>query len=246
MRSQEWEDILGEETHTKMIIVHRTITDLNTTLGGFAAGTVAGAMAGFGAFGTAGLLATASTGTAIASLSGVAATNATLAWFGGGSLAAGGLGMAGGTMVLGGLVAAPVLAVFSTFLAADAERKKYDARSYYQGIQALTEVMEAQELVYRKLYNKTDEKIRTLLQIDSELDRQLDKVVSIIEVNGLSVRYWDEDEQREARKMIQFAETVVNAINAPVMHDKDTLTQKLKRYQKESERLMEEIRQKYS
>ena len=45
----------------------------------------------------------ASTGTSIASLSGAAATNATLAFFGGGSLAAGGLGMAGGTAVLGGL-----------------------------------------------------------------------------------------------------------------------------------------------
>ena len=41
-----------------------------------------GALAGLGAFGGAGLLATASTGTAISTLSGVAATNATLAWFG--------------------------------------------------------------------------------------------------------------------------------------------------------------------
>ena len=55
--------------------------------------------------------AAASTGTAIATLSGAAATNATLAFFGGGSLAAGGLGMAGGTAVLGGLVAGPALCV---------------------------------------------------------------------------------------------------------------------------------------
>lgn len=47
-------------------------------------------------------LGTASTGTAIASLSGVAATNATLAALGGGALAAGGGGMALGTAVLGG------------------------------------------------------------------------------------------------------------------------------------------------
>ena len=46
---------------------------------------------------------TASTGTAISSLSGVAATNATLAWLGGGTLAAGGLGMAGGAIVLGAI-----------------------------------------------------------------------------------------------------------------------------------------------
>lgn len=45
---------------------------------------------------------TASTGTAIASLSGAAATNATLAALGGGSIAAGGGGMALGATVLGG------------------------------------------------------------------------------------------------------------------------------------------------
>ncbi len=63
------------------------------TAGGFAAAsaTTAAVMA----------LGTASTGTAIASLSGVAATNATLAALGGGSLAAGGGGMAAGATVLG-------------------------------------------------------------------------------------------------------------------------------------------------
>ncbi|MCL5289963.1 MAG: hypothetical protein M1489_02860 [Firmicutes bacterium] len=71
----------------------------------------AGALAGVASYGGAMMFATASTGTAISALSGVAATNATLAWFGGGSLAAGGLGIAGGTAVLGGIVAGPVLAV---------------------------------------------------------------------------------------------------------------------------------------
>lgn len=43
---------------------------------------------------------TASTGTAISALSGAAATNAALAWFGGGALAAGGGGMAAGQALL--------------------------------------------------------------------------------------------------------------------------------------------------
>ncbi len=79
--------------------------------GGGLASMGAGALVGVASYGGAMMFASASTGTAIASLSGVAATNATLAWFGGGSLAAGGLGMAGGTLVLGGLVAGPALAV---------------------------------------------------------------------------------------------------------------------------------------
>lgn len=76
-----------------------------------------GVLAGAGAMGAVGWLGTASTGTAISSLSGVAASNATLAWLGGGSLAAGGWGVAGGTAVLGGVIAGPVIAVMGLGMA---------------------------------------------------------------------------------------------------------------------------------
>lgn len=70
-------------------------------LGGAAVGT-AGGFAAAGATTSAVMaLGTASTGTAIASLSGAAATNATLAALGGGALAAGGGGIALGTTILG-------------------------------------------------------------------------------------------------------------------------------------------------
>jgi len=86
-------------------------------LGASAGSLGAGALAGLAAYGGTMAVGTASTGAAIAGLSGVAATNATLAALGGGSLAAGGLGMAGGTVVLGGLVAAPALVIGGIFLA---------------------------------------------------------------------------------------------------------------------------------
>jgi len=65
-------------------------------------GTAAGGIATAGLIAFATTVGTASTGTAIASLSGVAAHNAALAWLGGGALSAGGAGMAGGAMVLSG------------------------------------------------------------------------------------------------------------------------------------------------
>ncbi len=81
--------------------------------GGAAAGAAAGGAAAYATFTAASMLGTASTGAAISGLSGVAATNATLAFLGGGSLAAGGAGIAGGTLLLTGIVAAPaaILAV---------------------------------------------------------------------------------------------------------------------------------------
>ncbi|UTC49314.1 hypothetical protein [Treponema vincentii] len=71
-------------------------------LGGAALGTAGGFAAAGGTTAAVMALGTASTGTAISALSGVAATNATLAALGGGSLAAGGGGIALGTAVLGG------------------------------------------------------------------------------------------------------------------------------------------------
>lgn len=100
------------------------VTFAGSLAGGALAGTAGGALVAFSAYGAAQALAVASTGTAIASLSGAAATNATLAFFGGGSLATGGLGMAGGTVVLGGLVAGPALLVMG-FVAGHAAKRSW-------------------------------------------------------------------------------------------------------------------------
>lgn len=70
-------------------------------MGGAAVGTAAGFAAAGATTAAVMALGTASTGTAIASLSGVAATNATLAALGGGAIAAGGGGIALGTTLLG-------------------------------------------------------------------------------------------------------------------------------------------------
>lgn len=70
-------------------------------LGGAAVGTAGGFAAAGATTAAVMALGTASTGTAIASLSGVAATNAALAALGGGAIAAGGGGMALGTTILG-------------------------------------------------------------------------------------------------------------------------------------------------
>lgn len=65
------------------------------------AGALAGMVFSSGAMGVAFTVGTASTGTAISTLSGAVATKAALAWIGGGALSAGGWGVAGGMAVLG-------------------------------------------------------------------------------------------------------------------------------------------------
>jgi hypothetical protein len=88
--------------------------DLPTANRSIVAG-IAGAAAGpafyVGTLALVGTFGTASTGTAISTLSGAAATKASLALLGGGSLATGGGGVAAGTLVLSGGVAIVVVAV---------------------------------------------------------------------------------------------------------------------------------------
>lgn len=107
---------------------------IGSAISGAAAGGLAGAAAGgaaaYGAFTAAAMFGTASTGAAISGLTGVAATNATLAVLGGGTLAAGGAGIAGGTLLLTSMVAAPaaILAVAGFAVLRRQRTKKEDAR----------------------------------------------------------------------------------------------------------------------
>jgi hypothetical protein len=77
------------------------------------AGLGTGAALAIGTWGAVSILGSASTGTAIATLHGVAATNAALAWLGGGSLATGGGGIVAGHLALTGIVVIPAAAMFA-------------------------------------------------------------------------------------------------------------------------------------
>ncbi|BDA66518.1 hypothetical protein CAL7716_006840 [Calothrix sp. PCC 7716] len=105
------------------------------------------AAAGYGgAIGVATSIGAASTGTAISSLSGAAAWNATLAWFGGGAIAAGGGGMALGTVVLGGITVLPALAIGGFFAAREGEKAMTKAREHEAKVnKAITEIYVAED-----------------------------------------------------------------------------------------------------
>ncbi|NUE65751.1 chemotaxis protein [Snodgrassella sp. ESL0253] len=84
-----------------------TVEFLSTAI----ASGVTGVVTGFAVYSGVMAFAAASTGTPIVALSGAAASNATMAAIGGGSLASGGWGMAGGAMFLGAAAIAPTFAI---------------------------------------------------------------------------------------------------------------------------------------
>ncbi|GBF07244.1 hypothetical protein DAERI_130074 [Deinococcus aerius] len=99
--------------------------------GGLASATAAGVGTGATVISAVSAFGVASTGTAISGLSGAAANSALLAWLGGGSLAAGGGGMALGTIVAGGLFVAPA-ALVGSFIAAKKGQEALTAATEYQ------------------------------------------------------------------------------------------------------------------
>ncbi|GHQ62817.1 hypothetical protein VN0390_08110 [Helicobacter pylori] len=89
----------------------------------------------YGAYTGMGMLASTAGGVAIAELSGVAATNATLAWLGGGALSVGGFGMVGGMAVFGWLVAGPALAILGAMSTDEMKEKLEKAKAYYPQVE---------------------------------------------------------------------------------------------------------------
>lgn len=91
-----------------------------------AVGTGSGMVVKAGAWAIVSHLGTASTGTAIGTLHGAAATNATLAWFGGGAIKAGGFGIVGGTFALTTVVIAVPVAIVAGWSHSEASRIKQE------------------------------------------------------------------------------------------------------------------------
>ncbi|MBI0098472.1 MULTISPECIES: hypothetical protein [unclassified Snodgrassella] len=134
----------------------KKISDLSISTTGFlataAAAGATGAAASFAVYSGVMAFAAASTGTPIAALSGAAAYNATMAAIGGGSLAAGGWGMAGGAMVLG-VAAAPILTVAGWAYAIHAEKALANAEEQNNKVNEALEKMNLAEVRLNKITN---------------------------------------------------------------------------------------------
>jgi hypothetical protein len=139
-----------------------------------------GVLTGIGAGGLASSIGVASTGTAIGSLSGAAATNATLAWLGGGSLAAGGMGMAGGMAVLGGAIAGPVIAIMGVSAAKKSEKALTEAFEREAEIREAIEQIESGITALSGIHDRTQELQSVILAVSARFSGVLGKAETMI------------------------------------------------------------------
>lgn len=210
-------------------------TFATSVLGGVAGGALGGALTAFGAYSAAGTFAAASTGTAIASLSGAAATNATLAFFGGGSLAAGGLGIAGGTMVLGGLVAGPALAIMGFIVGAKASSAKDEAYSNL----AKAKKTSAELMIAVDLCNAISSKCKMFVNLLDKLDTYFTpliyKIDEAISQHGTDYNKFSQEQKQATAAAASIAKAIKMVLDTPILDTAGNIT-------KESGRILNQIK----
>ena len=179
-------------------------------IAGGVAGTRAAAAAPSVALMGVSAFATASTGSAIAGLSGAAATNATLAWLGGGALAASGGGMAAGAVVLNLIAVAPAALIGGITVAIVGSKQKTSARKYTAEVNVAIENIRSAISLLPKVAVRV-----------AELSAVLKALVDRAEeaVDALEALSFDPDlHAADFAKALQLVRAIREVVNTPVIN----------------------------
>lgn len=211
---------------TKEFSEMKELTKFSSSLiQGSTTGIAGGALTAFGAYNAASLLATASTGTAIASLHGVAATNATLAWFGGGSLAAGGAGMAGGAVVLGGIVAGPALFCMGLIVGSKAGKNLESARSNAYQANEICEELENGAFECMAIRRRCYMFYNLLARLDSYLTPLTFAMEDIVKVEGTNYSVLSNQSKKTVASAAATVSSIKAVLDTPILTDSGMLTE---------------------
>jgi hypothetical protein len=231
IKNIDFEQTAGIKEINKLKIDKQALKELKemggfatSILGGVAGGAFGGALTAFGAYSAAGAFAAASTGAAISSLSGAAATNATLAFFGGGSIATGGLGVVGGTAVLGGLVAGPALAIMGFIVGAKASKAKDEA---YANL-ALAKKNAAELNLGIDLCNAIASRCVLFCNLLNELDKRFKPVLDVlsetIKTYGTDYSKYPLDNKKTIAAAAAMAISIKSVLDTPILTKDGQLT----------------------
>jgi hypothetical protein len=206
-------DILEKCRISKQEMIQWKKASLNAVdvLGGIATSALSGVATASAAYSLVGILGTASTGTAISTLSGIAATNATLAWLGGGTIAAGGGGIAAGSVIFGGLVTGP--AILAIGFAASIKAGKIENKVELHITEMETDKAQKKKIIakLRIIDKRVDELSNSIKKI------QLDLLKLITEGNPSN--------DKDAYMVAQTAKSLANILEAKVIDESGVLVE---------------------
>ena len=197
--------------------------------GGVAGGAMLGAVTAFGAYGAAMTFgACATTGTLISTLSGVAATNATLAFLGGGALSVGGLGIAGGTAVLGGLVAGPALAVMGFIVGAKASANKDKAYENLAKAREFEEEMHTVRVLCNAIRLRANMFERLLIKLDAILTPLQYNLEELINNLGTDYSLYTDEQKNTVAAGLSTVVAIKAVLDTPILTEDGKLSSESK------------------
>lgn len=182
-----------------------------------------GAAVGGASWASAVALASASTDTALSSLSGAAATSATLAWFGGGSAAAGGLGVAGGVAVLGSLVATPALLAGGYLFHRRTMKIHEDAQTTVAEAERQASEMRVQQARLHLAVDRVRQLERVLRRVSSRLGEEVRWLQGLVNREPDYPSMPPADQQR-LHAAVALAQTAKAIVDVPIFDDEGQLT----------------------
>lgn len=230
IRNVDLKDSIGLEELKKLNIKEGTLQDMKDTaigaidiLGGGIAGVGAGVLLGWGTYGGVMALGTASTGAAIGGLYGIAASNATLAWLGGGAIAAGGGGMALGSVVLGGIIAGPALLVAGGIFGAKSKEKLNNAYSNLAEAEKIKEELITARIELEFIGKKAEQIDRVLKKLVKQFRYTIERLKELTE-KEIDWKKYSNQERELVSIAVIYAQIVKGIIDIPLLAEDGLLT----------------------
>ena len=214
---------IAEFSHEVLNELKQEVSMLKDSSLGLSGGAAAGAMTAFGAYSGTMVLASAGTGTAISALSGAAATNATLAWLGGGTLASGGLGMAGGALMLNVIAVAPALAIMGWYMGNKAEKNLEEAKTNKAVAEKFVADAEANITLVDNITDIALQLIELVSNVRKHSRRQTNVLANIVETSGTDYSVYSAEEKTIIFKGVKLIQLLKAIIDTPILDQEGNL-----------------------
>ncbi|WP_017283682.1 hypothetical protein [Helicobacter pylori] len=174
-------------------------------------------------------LASTAGGVAIAELSGVAATNATLAWLGGGALSVGGFGMVGGMAVFGGLVTGPALAILGAMSADKMEEKLEKAKAYHSQVEKAVKKADAIIDQFQAIEKMAKLFTRQIAKCDALLFSLSQDAIATMKKHNYDISRYNQKEKDQLCVAVSTLMTLSAFLKVPIIDKHQKFQEKAKR-----------------
>lgn len=145
--------------------------------------------------------------------------------------------MAGGTAVLGGLVAGPALAVLGVVVGAKASSNRDKAYANLSKARKFRDEMDAASVLCMGIRKRSAMFNRFLVTLNSVFEPLIYEMASIIQNRGTDFMNYSDDEKKVVAEGMAMAGAIKSILDTPILDDDGNLTQ-------ESEKMIEIIRGK--